>query len=81
MHAELRKDLGSHRPRAIRRGSGRSFGHLLQAASAEPLKFALQTYAELGIVHWERRMGLQGDTPQHLRALERLKPLAFHIAS
>ena len=32
-----------------------------EAASAEPLKFALQTYAELGIVHWERRMGLQGE--------------------
>ncbi|CAK9000935.1 unnamed protein product [Durusdinium trenchii] len=32
-----------------------------EAASAEPLKFALQTYGELGIVRWARRTGEQGE--------------------
>jgi len=32
-----------------------------EAASAEPLKAALQTYGELGIVRWARRTGTQGE--------------------
>lgn len=38
-----------------------------EAASAEPLKAALQTYGELGIVRWARRFGNQGE---HMVALE-----------
>ena len=34
---------------------------LLQAASEEPLRKALQTYSELGIVRWARRTGNQGE--------------------
>ncbi|CAJ1335593.1 unnamed protein product [Effrenium voratum] len=38
-------------------------GHVTydEAASAEPLKKALQTYNELGIVRWARRIGDQGE--------------------
>ena len=40
-----------------------------EAASAEPLKAALQIYGELGIVRWARRFGNQGEPSQHCESL------------